>query len=240
MEVLIAQGRPWFAYPRPDDFTMLASPGDGNWGNEPDPDRVLAVFDKARMPELQPTAEGYPWLAPPHRKHGSDSASAGEGNNEITDLGLRWQSLIISPNQQSWMTPPSIEDRQRYGWWERLRSVPSSWLSSQGESERFLYYDGPTRMRSPVQAAVQRTRLHLNSLPMPSAAVAGTENDCAPLAGQAAGDFGTKRHGLYIEVTGGQTIVRIVPVADGQSDVDLEAIAPLTSAAGRRSSSLPC
>ena len=144
VEVLISQGRPWFAYPRPDDFTMLASPGYGNWGNKPDPDPVLAVFDKAHVPELQPTAEGYPWLAPPHRMYGSTRRSLGAGDNEITDLGLRWQSLIISPNRQSWMTPPSIEDRQRYGWWERLRTVPSSWLSSQGESERFLYYDGPT------------------------------------------------------------------------------------------------
>ena len=137
VEVIIAQGRPWFAYPRPDDFTMLAIPY-GSWGNGADPDPVLAVFDKAHVPELQPTAEGYPWLAPPHRTHGPVAAGPGGVNNEIQHLGLRWQSLIISPNQRCWMTSPPIEDRQRYGWWERLRSVPSSWLGSQGESERFL------------------------------------------------------------------------------------------------------
>ena len=82
----------------------------------------------------------------PTARTGHFGAGLGASGNEITDLGLRWQSLIISPNRQSWMTPPSIEDRQRYGWWERLRAVPSCWLSSQGESERFLYYDGPTRM----------------------------------------------------------------------------------------------
>ena len=223
VEVLIAEGRPWFAYPQPDDFAMLASPRHG---------QVLAVFDEAHVPELQPTGEGYPWLAPPHRTHGPNSSIGAD--NEITDLGLRWQSLIISPHQQSWMTPPSIEDRQRYGWWERLRSVPSSWLSSQGESEQLLYYDGPTRISSPVQAAVEGKRLHLKGLPMPGAAVARTENDDGPLACEVAGDYGTKRHGLYVEVTGGQAAARIVPVADGPSNVDLETLAPMTSAAAQK------
>ncbi len=237
VEVLISQGRPWFAYPRPEDFTMLASPGYGSLGNRRDPGLVLAVFDKAHVPELQPTAEGYPWLAPPHRTYGSYSASMGGGPNEITDLGLRWQSLIISPDQQSWMTPPSIEDRRRYGWWEQLRSVPSCWLSSQGESERFLYYDGPTHKSSPVQAVVKGKRLHLKSFPMPDTTVWKPEADCCPLAPfacQAVGDYGTKRHGLYIEVTSGQSAARIVHVADGQSDVDLEALAPMTSATAQK------
>ncbi len=132
------------------------------------------------------------------------------------------------------MTSPPIEDRQRYGWWERLRSVPSSWLGSQGESERFLYYDGPTRMSSPVQVDVKGKRLRLKSIPMPSAAAARAEDDGGPLASQTAGDYGTKRHGLYVEVTGGQTAARIVPVADGESDIDLEAIAPMTSAAAQK------
>ena len=85
VEVIIAQGRPWFAYPRPDDFTMLAIPY-GSWGNGADPDPVLAVFDKAHVPELQPTAEGYPWLAPPHRTHGPVAAGPGGVNNEIQTL----------------------------------------------------------------------------------------------------------------------------------------------------------
>ena len=234
VEVLIAQGRPWFAYPRPDDFTMLASPGYAKWRNEPDPDPVLAVFERAHVPELQPTAEGYPWLTPPHRRHGSFSGGMGTVGNEITDLGLRWQSLIISPNQQSWMTPSRIADRQRYEWWERLRSVPSCWLSSQDESERFLYYDGPTRMSSPVQAVVKGKRLQLQSLPMPSAAVAGREDDGGPHAGQVADDHGTTRHGLYIEVTARRATAKVVPVADGPSDVDLEAIAAMTAAAAQK------
>ena len=227
VEVLISHGRPWFAYPRPDDFSVVAAPGDGG----------ISGFDKAQVPELQPTAEGYPWLAPPHCWCGFISVSVGGNGNEITELGLHWQSLIVSPNRQSWMTPPPIEDRNRYGWWERLRTVPSSWLGSQGESDRFLYYDGPTHMLSPVQVGVKGKRLHLKSLPMPLSEVALEweieQNGCPPDT-EASGSHGAKRQGLYIEVAGGHTTARVVPVADAESDVDLEMLAPMAPAAAEQ------
>jgi hypothetical protein len=154
-------------------------------------------------------------------------------DNEIVALGLHWQSLIVSPAQRSWMTPPVVDDRLRYGWWERLRSVPSSWVSSQDESERFLYYDGPTRIPSPVKASVKGNRLHLESLPMPQ------DQDvdwweAQRVVSQASGDHGTKRYGLYIEVAGGEAKAWNVPVADGQSDIDLERYPSMTSAAAQQ------
>src|SRR5437868_2146843 len=70
--------------------------------------------------------------------------------NVVSAVGSRWQSLIVTPSKLAWMQPPAVPTDNKYAWWNRLRQVPGSWVSSRGESERFLYYDGPTRARSPV------------------------------------------------------------------------------------------
>jgi hypothetical protein len=57
------------------------------------------------------------------------------------------------------MTPLEVPTDDRFGWWRLLRDVPSSWVVSQGETERFLYYDGPTLARSPHWARLSETRL---------------------------------------------------------------------------------
>ena len=64
--------------------------------------------------------------------------------NVINALGVHWQSLIVTPQKLPWMQPPAVPADPKYAWWNRLRDVDCSWVSSRGESERFLYYDGPT------------------------------------------------------------------------------------------------
>ena len=53
------------------------------------------------------------------------------------------------------------------------------------------------------------------------------------LVSQTAGPSSAKRQGLYIEVANGLAQARVVPVAEGESDVDLQAIAPTTAAAAQ-------
>jgi hypothetical protein len=52
-----------------------------------------------------------------------------------------------------------VPDEQRFRWWKSLRDVPSAWLSSQGEAERFLYYDGPTLAKSPHHVVLEPAQL---------------------------------------------------------------------------------
>ena len=44
--------------------------------------------------------------------------------------------------------------------------MPSSWVAGNGETERFLYYDGPTLANSPVSAQLKGDSLLLRSQPM--------------------------------------------------------------------------
>jgi hypothetical protein len=94
--------------------------------------------------------EGYPWLTPHHRQHQSDW----QGTAAVFDLGVRWQSLIICPDRPVWMVPPVVPTESRFEWWSRLRDVPSSWVASRGEADRFLYYDGPTSALVPIKVAL--------------------------------------------------------------------------------------
>jgi hypothetical protein len=80
----------------------------------------------------------------------------------VHSVGLRWQSLILSPQRQAWMSPPEVPDDPRFRWWLKLREVPSAWIAREGETERFLYYDGPTTARSPLVATLEGDNLALS------------------------------------------------------------------------------
>ena len=157
LEVLITQGRPWYGYPRPDDFALEAGTRYGFFRRDADGKLreaesigSLESLDRAELGSLKSLHEGYSWRLPKHRSVGASSGSMGAYDNVITSMGLRWQSLIVSPNRETWMAPPEIGDDPRFAWWQSLREVPSSWVSSHGEAERFLYYDGPSFAHSPV------------------------------------------------------------------------------------------
>jgi len=149
-QVIIRQGRPWFAFPAPDDLAAHATTVYMTRDRETAVKSPLAQLDRA---DLKPLAvrEGYPWIAPGLRDLGSTGGGMGAMENAVTDLGVRWQSLVVSPERRPWMVPVSVPGGERYAWWTRLRAVPTSWLASRDEAERFLYYDGPTLAQSPVE-----------------------------------------------------------------------------------------
>jgi hypothetical protein len=140
LDVRIAMGRSWFAYPLPDDYSTDAAT---RYLFDQRMTRALEPLDPDPIWPLAYAREGYPWLAPTHRGVGSTSGHLG-GDNDFTAIGLHWQSLIVSPKQMPWMVPPHVPEDPRFAWWLRLRQVPASYVWNRGESERFLYYDGPT------------------------------------------------------------------------------------------------
>jgi hypothetical protein len=153
LQVLITRGRPWFAYPEPDDFTLsvVAIRGRFDARAEPEPP-AMQRFDSHAIAPLDSPREGYPWLDPRHRLLTPNGWSLGV---EPIAVGLRWQSVIVSPDRLAWMTPPVVPDDAKFAWWNRLREVPCAWVSNRGESERFLYYDGPTTASAPVAARLE-------------------------------------------------------------------------------------
>ena len=158
LEIQIRQGRPWYAYPQPDDFALEAGTrygifrkdADGKLNREAESIGSLESFDRTDLGSLKSLHEGYNWRLPKHRSVGASGGSMGAYDNVITSMGLRWQSLIVTPKREGWMVPPEVGADPRFAWWQSLREVPSSWVSSHGETERFLYYDGPSFAHSPV------------------------------------------------------------------------------------------
>ena len=166
VHVLIAGGRPWFAFPEPDDFALAVVPLGGNWVNEAEGQcGKLGPLDRPRWPKLNDPRETYPWLTPTHTR--LMGIAEGDARDAIVAVGLCWQSVIVSPERLAWMVPPAVRADPKFAWWERLRRVPCSWVSSRGESDRFLYYDGPTTRTSPVVVTVGRIGLHLRMIPQP-------------------------------------------------------------------------
>ena len=217
LEVRIRSGRPWFGFPMPDDFGI---------GNERDhrndpclglvlgPAKLLSIpapagsddFDNPAIAALPDCREGYPWLVPHHRLYWSRDAGEGEPPM-IYNLGLRWQSLIVCPEKRGWMAAPVVADDPRFRWWARLREVPSSWVVSRGEAERFLYYDGPTRLTVPIEAvmAVSGDLLRFATTPVDMGVPYPPEDPKVhfePLIAKSAANL-PAREGLYIDVRSG-------------------------------------
>lgn len=154
VEVSIAAGRPWYAFPRPDSL-LLHSVDLG--GNREPTSAEWEGMEAEKLRPLEQRSEGYPWI---HRINGGVKIW---GTEAITAVGLRWQSLIVSPQRQPWMQPPAVPENPKYRWWQDLRKVPSAWVTSQGETERFLYYDGPTTARPPLKASLDKGVLTLTA-----------------------------------------------------------------------------
>lgn len=141
VSVRITDGRPWFGYPMPDDFAVLP---DRRWGGSDLGNLLPDAPDEMKLDEMVNIRQGYPWLSPSHTK---------QHTSAISGVGFRWQSLIVMPEKAKWMKLEPVTEK-KYQWWNRLREVPSSWVHSRGESERFLYYDGPTEYPSPIAASL--------------------------------------------------------------------------------------
>jgi len=153
LNVAFNAGRPWFAYPRPDDFNIGSSDDWKSYATM----KGLMQFDAKKIDGLK-SQEGYPWITPAHRQH---------YHGFISGLGLRWQSVIVSPTKLPWMKLPKVDPDPKYAWWSDLRDVPCSWVSNLNESERFLYYDGPTLAKSPIDIQYESDD-HRETAPKPN------------------------------------------------------------------------
>jgi hypothetical protein len=229
MEVRIEFGRPYVAYPKPDDFGLIALTEYGGFGKNaeaPGGDR-LGRLDPKDMAELKDLREGYPWLWPNHRIYGAMSGGMGSGGNVITGVGLRWQSLLVTPKTAAWMKPPEAPKKPEFAWWSALRDVPSSWISSRGESERFLYYDGPTLARTPLKVSILRDVLAFEKQPMISEEMKknldGSRADAAqPTRIPGIGDKAPPpRTGVFIRVTDGKPKAWIIRLPENERKIQL-------------------
>ena len=147
IDVRIKSGRPWFGYPKPDDFATAGTAR--RFGRPPFLGRDASP--ELKLKNLEGLREGYPWLLPSHTK---------KSMNYVTDVGFRWQSLLVTPKQYSWMSLEPIS-APKFKWWNIIREVETSWVSNRGETERFLYYDGPTDFPSPVKASIEGDKLKI-------------------------------------------------------------------------------
>jgi hypothetical protein len=144
LHVSFQYGRPWYAYPMPDAYS--ASPYSQRYvAGELSPGDLGALGTK-----LSP---GYEWLVPSR----APVVSAEGRPGSLT--GLCWQNLIVSPQRLGWMKPAEVGAGEGHAWWRRLREVECSWVSNREESERFVYYDGPTALRCPVRFVWEGGRL---------------------------------------------------------------------------------
>jgi hypothetical protein len=228
LEVHIELGRPWFAYPLPDEFGLEARTRYGPpWHMDAKADSLLKPLDNDQVAPLQDLREGYPWLWPNHRRYGATSGCMGACSNEIAAMGLRWQSLIICPKAAAWMKLPEVPEDPKYRWWAGLRAVSASFVSSRGEAERFLYYDGPTLANAPVKATLDGDTLTFTPQEMFPTLVTGrlVRSDRDPECTVTPG--GTPPNvpgptawwaGLFIRVVGGKTTAWpvAVPVDGGR------------------------
>jgi len=145
LEVAIWKGRPWYVYPRPDAFTVHAPRSGQHAFERNDEEHPISkewrqIEPSGELPAIDDLREGYPWLHPEDQARGAP----------VRAVGFRWQSLIVSPERTEWQIPPDVPADSRYRWWQALREVPSSWVTSRDETERFLYYDGPSTALTPL------------------------------------------------------------------------------------------
>src|SRR6185312_3904794 len=120
---------------------------------------------------------------------------------------LHWQSVIVCPERASWMHPPDVPADPRFAWWRRLRDVQSSWVSSRGEAERFLYYDGPTRAAVPVSVSLDEPLgLHFTKAPVDAVipGQSGEQGQSGTSANSVARGGLPEHEGLYIQVKSDQ------------------------------------
>jgi hypothetical protein len=191
VDVRMRWGRPWFVYPMPDDYSLATR--EAGLGRRREDDEILVGLDSKGMRALgpKPLRQGYPWLTP---------ASPPLPGDFISELGFRWQSLVLSPSKLSWMKEPPAQTTGPAGWWANLRDVESSWVSNRGESERFLFYDGPTMMKLPVEVRRAPGGLRVKGNNDPGAVLLPTWGQPTAVA--------PSRDGLLVEVRGRGAVVR--------------------------------
>lgn len=230
LKIEVSRGRITYAFPKPDDYSLGGSQF-ANWGRRSSTQQVqpLARFDAA--PDVAPFKDRrtqLPWLIRTTAAGDAPFLVPQSGYDfrvrnppELSTVGFRWDALLITPQRQPWMQLPQVPNDPRFSWWTRLRDVPCAWVSSRGESERFLYYDGPS-----LQSPKVRVRLQDSSHLRIEAPIGeeSREEDRVDVASSTsldgmkqsarAGRRGERR-GMYIEVTDQVTEGEAVPLPKG-------------------------
>ena len=140
-------GRTWFGYPIPDDYSVGRLTGKYVGLDDLDPPGATP------LPKI---GQGYPWLAP--EKH-NEKPTTNRGPGAIGAIGLRWQSLVVTPEKIAGLELPAVDSDSKYKWWKRLRDVKSSFVANKNETEKFVYYDGPTTAESPAKFEYEHPKL---------------------------------------------------------------------------------
>jgi hypothetical protein len=207
LDVLIRRGRVQYVFPKADDystdFNFLATQ---NMGGTTQP---LSPFDAAG--KVPPFADRHSnplsWIVEDPMLTTLKISGPGGFAPAATlmSLGFHYDTLLITPQQPS-LQPPNVPADSKYAWWSKLRQVPSAWVSSRGEAERFLYYDGPTlqaprfriRLKDPQHLAIEATKIltdspHDRTDSAASASIGGMRQT-------ARADHRRLRSGMYIDI----------------------------------------
>jgi hypothetical protein len=126
--------------------------------------------------------------------------------NDISAVGLHWQSLIVSPQLPAWAKLAAVPRDAKYNWWSRLRQVPADYVVSRNEAERFLYYDGPTHRPSPVEVVLSGGKLLWRKK---AEEPVHRETAPEPVYTRQTKTFG--RSGMFVQVRKGQARAEIIP-----------------------------
>jgi hypothetical protein len=201
MALFIRQGRPWYVYPRPDDYIFGTPILLRAAATTP-----LSTLDPPGGKPLDQLHSGVPWLLPPREQLG-----VGTDLERLPHWGVRWESLLVTPEKPGAAKLADVPADRRFAWWEHLRRVPSSYVTNRGETERFLYYDGPTLARVPVRVKLKDGTL-VTTHPVPAEWPMATEDDRLTI-----GQGGLRHDALYVEVGGKGA--EAAPVAVGNNSV---------------------
>ncbi|MCL2649034.1 MAG: hypothetical protein FWD61_18880 [Phycisphaerales bacterium] len=150
--VSIRLGRPWYVYPMPDDYDICPPYPSGCFPSASIGVRPLSSLDPpANFKPLTGLRTGPSWLLP-HQKVWKASPI---NPDLIESWGVRWESLLVTPSLDPAMILPEVPPDLKHDWWKKLRNVPSDYLTNRGETERFLYYDGPTHSTLPLRVELR-------------------------------------------------------------------------------------
>jgi hypothetical protein len=161
------------------------------------------------LPELR---EGYPWIASSRRTYCWPSGRL----RSVAGIGVHWQSVIVTPHRPAWASPAPVGDDPHFAWWKRLRDVECSWISSRGQDERFLYYDGPILRPAPLAVSLHDQRLRIEQGPLPT-----DPGHAVPVTG---------RRGLYVKTTAAGVATQWIGDVGRLNSVELSGLGPRPAA----------
>jgi hypothetical protein len=177
LQIMFRQGRPWFAYPLPDELTLELGMFRGGMTEDrlrAPPLTIASLDPPGRLAPLANVRGDFPWILPARRPCSIEAFHGLSGGGpmtpwqtssyypfvkQISGVGLRWHSLIVTPAKPTWLAPPPVPPAPKYAWWPRLCDVDCAWVVSRNEGDRFLYYDGPTLAATPVTPRLVDDRL---------------------------------------------------------------------------------